>query len=180
MPMHKMAVERRASMIRYLARAGGTVKGTKAKDLAVAMKIPHDQFTAHMRQLERFGVVEIARPFIAGQGRLPNEYKLIRSEEWFREHADELDMVHRKRSRDATIAAKRAEEARVDARRAANERGIKARKEQVARKKKGLPKDPPPPGEPEPKTKPVSDAFRRQLVEEGLKLPASELAKWGA
>lgn len=180
MPMNKMAVERRATIIRYISRAGGTVKGVKAKDLAADIGIPHDQLTLHMRRLEEFGVIEVKRPFIAGIGRLPNEYRVLRDEKWFREHADALDQQSRKRVHDANTASRKAEEARVDARRAAVEQRVKTRKTGEQRLKQGLPRTPPPPGVPDPKPVPVSDAFRKQLVEEGLNLPAAELAKWGA
>lgn len=180
MPMNPVAVERRCHLIRFFAARGGTLKGVKTKDLAPMLAMPYDQMNGHLRRLEQFGVLEIRRPFIAGQGRLPNEYRLLRDENWFREHADAIEQQFRRQAVAAHHAARKAEEARVDARRATRQAGAEARKEGNRRAKKGLPPTPPPPGVPEPKSKPVSDAFRKQLIEEGMALPASELAKWGA
>lgn len=178
--MNKVALERRAHIIRFFASKGGTLTGVKTKELVPMLGIPSDQLTAHLRRLEEFGVLEIKRPFIAGQGRLPNEYRLLQSEAWFREHADAIEQQFRRQAVAAHYAARRAEEARVDQRRANRAEGGLRVKAGNQRAKKGLARQEPPAGVPEPKPQPVSDALRKQLVDEGLQLPAAELAKWGA
>lgn len=178
--MHRLALERRAAIIRFFSSKGGTVEGMKVDELAAAMDIPYEQMKPHLRRLEDFGVLEVRRTGARGQGRLPNIYALKHDEKWFRAHADELEKHHRKLARDATIAARRAEEARVDARRAAREEAQAKAKKGAARRRKGLPSQEPPPGVPETKPIELSPALKRKLIAEGLALPAADLAVWGA
>lgn len=181
MPMHPLAVERRAHLIRVIAAQGGTVKGLKVDEFAALIGAPWDGVKDHLRRLELFGVIEISKQSIRGQGRLPNEYRLLRSEKWFREHADELEAVHRKRAREATLAARRAEEARVAARIEARKLGSDASVKARARRKVGLPAKPPPPGEPEAKSQPISEALLKKLVADAVEnLSVDELAAWGS
>lgn len=180
MPMHKGALESRCTIIRFMAKAGGTITGVKADDLARQVGVPYESWKRHIARLESFGILEVTRTTDWQTGRVPNEYRLLRTEKWFRDHADELDRALHKRAGAAAKVIRDAEEERVLAARSARSaRGVVAA-EGSQRVRKGLPGVAPPEGEPEPKSKPVSDALREALIEEGMQLPAAELAKWGA
>lgn len=178
--MDARAIETRCTIIRFIARKGGVVEGMKVNELAAAMKLPYESLKKHTQRLEAFGVLEIERKLTRGEGRTPNKYTLLRTEKWFRDHADELDGSLRKRARESTIQIRRAEEERLLARRSRRQVAEQENGVGINRQKRGLPRLPPPEGEPEPKSVPVSDALREALIEEGMNLPAEELAKWGA
>lgn len=178
--MHPTAVERRCVIIRYMADHGGHVAGLRMEELAVEVGMTDDAFRNHVRRLEEFGVLEIERPLDFTKGRSPNVYRLKHTEKWFREHADALDAALRSRARKASLTVRKAEEERVLAARDRRAQSAPRAQEGAARVRRGLPGVPPPAGEPEPKSQPVSVALREALIEEGMKLPAEELARWGA
>lgn len=179
MAAHKGALEKRCTIVRWLAAQGGRIQ-IKTTDLSKAIGMPTEILKDHMTRLELYGVVFVDRVWIRDHGRQPNIYVLKHDERWLRDHADELERHHRKLARDATVAARRAEEARVDARRAAREEGQQRAKKGAARRRVGLPSVEPPVGVPDTKPVPVSAALKKRLIEEGMNLPAADLAIWGA
>lgn len=189
--MNKQAAERRCDIIRHIASLGGTLSGFKLKELAPILEIPQYALRTNLTRLEEDGVLEVTRTFDRDAGRLPNAYRLLRDEKWFRAHADELERARQDAKRAARIRDQvsahgviAVEDARAEARRAkrvtalANlDRG----REMHRRTREGLPPLPPGKGERERASKPVSKALREKLVREAIEsTPVETLAAWGA
>lgn len=157
MRMAKVAVERRAEIIRYIASHGGLLEGETHIEISKRLNMPLISCRNHLQNLERMGILHVTREIKRGLGQFPNRYLLLHNEQWFRKHADELATVF-----------------------------YKAKPPRLPPPGEERPSPPEPEPEPEvdvrvnAKPPPISAALKRALIEEGMALDSTELAAWGS